>query len=124
MYPELNHPALWDGFVRWGYQGYLKFDKKPDNTYKKTPGFNSLDASKQTLFNLLRNYIEVYIGKDKHLRIWEQSKAIKGIEDMKNWDLITAAGGALMGAQSDFHKWIKNDTEKKYDISSYFGKRR
>lgn len=124
MFPEINHPALWDGFVRSNCNNFLKRDKKPDGIYKNTPGFNSVDASKQILFNHLRNYIEVHCEREKHIRILEQCKSIKGIEDMKNWDLVTAAGGAIMGANSDFDRFMKVEKKTGYDIGMYFGRRR
>lgn len=124
IYPEINHPVVWDYFVARGYGGFLKYAIAVDGRLKKTPGFNSLDASKQDIFNSLRNYIEVHGHRERHIRILDQIKAIKGIDDMKNYDLFTAAGGCLLGDKSEFDKLIKaTNASNSVDIGRVLGYR-
>lgn len=107
MYPERNHDLIIKHFVRRGYacnnliQGYLKYDIDPTTgRYVEQPGWYSSTDTKQDLFKALRNYIEWHIHREKHYDLVLQLKAIKNIEQMTKYDLLTACGGALMSSSN------------------------
>lgn len=120
MYPENNLDDLIKYFDDRGYGGYLKYDTDViTGNFKSRPGFSSLEKSKQTLFSGIRDYIEKHIHRDPHLDFIMECQKIQGIDDMTNWDLLTAVGGAIMGSKSSYSKIIKMNTEK-VDALSYF----
>ncbi len=124
MYPEINVPAVWTYFDQRGYNGYLKYDidHKTGNP-KNTPGFNSLEGSKQELFNGVRDYIEKHIHRELHLDLMMEFKEIPGIEDMTSFDLFTAGAGCLRGTKSRYSDLVKQVSQA-VNISSYFEKRK
>ncbi len=123
MYPEINVDRVWSYFNQRGYTGYLLFDiDHKTGVPKNTPGFNSLEGSKQDLFNGVRDYIEKHIHREVHLDLIMEFKDIPGIEHMNKFDLFTAGAGCLRGTKSQYTQLIKKDSEK-VDISSYFERR-
>ena len=116
-YPEINIPLLWDYLVSRGYSGYLSYDKLPDGSYKKTPGFNSTGASQQKVFGKVQEYIENHGHRERHLNFLKQCKEIRGIEELTDYDVFLAAGGNLMGLDSDYYKNIARITNQKNTIS-------
>lgn len=123
MYPEINVAAVWKHFDDRGYGGFLKYDiDHKTNNYSNTPGFNSLEKSKQDLFNSARDYIEKHAHREVHLDYLVECKDIIGLEDMTNWDLFTAGSGAIMGSKSNHSKIIAINTEK-IDIGEYVQQR-
>lgn len=122
MYPESNIPKIWEYFEARSYGGFLKFDidiktGKPKNT----PGFNSEgnNSTKQDLFNSLRDYIERHGMRECHADLLVECKEIKTIMEMTDYDLLTAAGGCLLGAKGEFIKLAK-PVQPKSDIGDYF----
>jgi hypothetical protein len=98
MYPERNKEALWKFFIEQGLAGYLLYDvdiltgKQSDK-----PGFFSLEKSKDDLFRELKKYID-YRGHDEDFPPFlQECKDIRGPEQMKLFDRLTAHGGALLG---------------------------
>jgi len=100
MYCEQNIKLIWKHFVKRKHSGYLKY--KIDETTGKPrefPGFYSLTASKQELFGAIKTYIKWHIHREKHLKLVEQFRSIRGVEYMTDYDLLTAGGAALLGSQ-------------------------
>jgi hypothetical protein len=124
-YPEINIPLLWDYLVMRGYSGYLSYDKLPNGTYKKTPGYNSLGASQQKIFAKNQEYIENHGHRECHLNYLSQCKDIRGIEELTDYDIFLSAGGNLMGLDSDYFKNISRITNaKSVGVNDIFGKHR
>lgn len=108
-YPEINVPDVWDKFVEWGFEGLLLYDYDPIQQKKKeTPGFNSVEVVKQDLFLEIKQYIELHGAREKHIRILKQCLDIRGLEDMTNYDLFTAAAGCLRGVKSQYSKLLRS----------------
>lgn len=109
VYPEINVPDVWDRFVEWGFEGMLLYDYDPIQQKKKeTPGFSSVEGVKQDLFLEMKQYIELHGRRDKHIRILRQCLDIRGLEDMTNYDLFTAASGCLRGLKSQYARLLKS----------------
>lgn len=125
MFPEINVPNIWDYFKRRHYDGFLLYGRDPAGKYRKTPGFNSQTASKQALFNKYKQYIEQRIHKEDHLELIQELIKINTLKDMTHYDLFTAGGGALLGAESDYAKFISGefglgDSDFGIDVDDYF----
>ena len=100
VYPERNITNTWEYFVRKGFGGYLKYDinlstGKPNDK----PGYWIGAGGKDEMFQLLHDYIERNAFRERHLAFLIEAKNIRGPEYLKNFDLIAAAGAALMGAR-------------------------
>lgn len=123
MYPEINVAAVWKHFDDRGYGGFLKYDiDTKSGNFSNTPGFNSLEKSKQDLFNCARDFIEKHAHREVHLDYLMECKDIIGLEDMTNWDLFVAGSGAIMGSKSNHSKIISINTAK-MDIGEYVQER-
>ena len=117
-YPENNVRTTIKYFIQRGYWGYLKYDvDEVTGDIKDTPGFRTTGStagnSKQALFNVLRDYIEHRVHVDKHINIWTECRKIRNMDEMHSYDLLTAAGGCLLGAQSIYDKLLKQSQETK-----------
>lgn len=124
-YPEINLPLLWDYMIRRGYGGYLSYDKLPDGTYKKTPGFNSSGSSQQRVFQKNQEYIENHGKRERHLLYLNECKNIRGIEELTDYDVFLSAGGNLIGLESDYYKHIGRITNQKMlNLGDIFPKRK
>lgn len=120
MYPEINVAKVWEWFEARGYAGYLKYDidirsGKP----KMTPGFNSEGPTKQELFNGIRDYIQKHGHRERHPDFLGECKEIKSIEEMTDYDLLTACGGALMGAKANLVV-VKKAEPQKENVDTYY----
>jgi hypothetical protein len=103
MYPENNVSEFIKFIIDRGYGGYLLYDidiqtGKPKNN----PGFSSQRGSKTRLFNLVRDWVNFHAHRCRHYDLLEEIFNIRGLEDMTNYDLFTAAAGCLMGKQSSY----------------------
>lgn len=107
MYPENNIDLIWRHFEDEGYMGFLQFDiDHKTNKIKTTPGFNATEISKQTVFNEIRDHIELHGHRECHLDMLQQCKDITDMSEMTDYDLIPVMGGCLMGAKSKLGKII------------------
>lgn len=123
MYPETNKRYVWKHFDDRGYGGYMKYDiDVKTNNFKDTPGYTSLEKSKQDLFNAVRDYIEKHAHRCMHLDFLNECKEISGVDDMTNYDLFTAGAGAIMGSKSKHAKIISINSTP-VNISQYAKKR-
>ena len=121
MYPEVNVSRVWDWFVSRKYGGYLYYDiDEKTGKKKKTPGFNSLTATKNDLFAAYMNYIKLHGMKEMHSELLVECLDIPGIEKMKDFDLFTAGGGCLLAAQKLIYKTFIDDKATDLDVGDYF----
>lgn len=113
MYPEMNVPVIQKHFERRKYGGYLKYDFDDiAGVTSKNPGFNTkVGHIKQDLFNAIRDYIEKHGMRERHFDILDQCKSIKGLEELTNYDLFTAAAGALVGSDNGYGGHIEEKQE-------------
>ena len=56
---------------------------------------------------------------EKGYKFYKQ-KAIRGLEDMTNYDLFTACGGCFIGSESDYGERMQDNNEATNDLSDYF----
>lgn len=120
MFPEINVTAIWDHFIERGYGGFLKYERLPNGKFKNTPGFNSGEGNKQKIFDGHRDYIQNHAHRERHIEILQEQKAIRGLEDMTNYDLFTACGGCFIGSESDYGERMQDNNEATNDLSDYF----
>jgi hypothetical protein len=78
-------------------------------------------GTKVEMMNLLRSHIAFRGHKENHLSLLLECKSIKGIEFVTNFDLLAAAGAALMGSRSSYSKIIERiQTKSDGNISAAF----
>lgn len=107
LFPETNKKGLLQKFVEWGYSGYLLYDIDPLTGRKKdNPGFFTFDGLKDDIFAYLKDYIDYRSHKEVHLNLLQELKDIRGQEEMTKYDLLTAAGGCLVGSRSRYRELI------------------
>jgi hypothetical protein len=121
-YPEVNLPLIIEHFTKRKHLGYLKFGiDKATGKFRRTAGFSSLGDSKADLFNAVTDYLQKHCHRLKHKDLLLQCKRIKGLDDMKNNDLFTAAGGCLLGAQQvSYRDSVREVKVEAVSIYDYF----
>ena len=98
MYPETNVDSLWRYFEKRGFDGYLKYDVDDKGRFKDRPGIYSMESNKQDMFGLMQKHINDHVLRERHPDLLTQMKDIAAIDDMTNFDLLTAALLALWGS--------------------------
>ena len=98
MYPESNVTNLIEHFETRGFDGYLKYDVDNQGRFKKNPGMYSMESSKQDMFGLMQHHIKDHVLRERHPDLLSQMKDIAAIDDMTNYDLLTASLLALWGS--------------------------
>lgn len=124
MYPEMNVDHVARLFKEWGYEGYLLYDVDPRTGQRKNnPGFHTAGSVgiKQKIFSYLGDDIQLHGHRWEHVELIEECLAIKGVDDMKDFDLFTAAGGCLLAEKSEYAKQLYHFTNSKYDVSDFWG---
>jgi len=120
VYPETNVPTTYEYFIRHNFGGFLLYDiDKYTNRLKEKPGMDSLERSKQEIFSRWRDYVDNRIHKEQHMDIINELKTIRGIEQMRHFDLIAAGGMALMGAKSSYGKHLKQSDQTDYNLEDF-----
>lgn len=123
MNPEINVELIWDYFDERGYGGFLMYRYDPKvQKLAKTPGSNTNDKIKQSIFGEFMQYIENEGDDDNHIEVFEEARDIAGIEDMTNFDLFTAVGYAFLGTLPNFDDYEEVEDEGD-DLSRYVKKR-
>lgn len=101
VYPENNVETTFEYFIRHGFGGYLLYDIDPiSGQMKDKPGVFNLETSKLRLFSLLRDYLHFHSHKEEFFEFLKECKDIRGMEEMRMYDRLTAHGMALMAEQS------------------------
>lgn len=117
QFPENNIKDIWRHYEQRGRAGYLRYEiDVKTRLYKSTPGFDSLAESKQRLFNKTRDFIQDHGHKCVHLKLLMQWKEIEYMDQMTDYDLLTAAGGCLLGSPQIMH--LMRSEEKKPERKS------
>lgn len=120
VYPEQNITSVYEYFIKMKYGGYLLYDvDKWTGDYKKKPGVDSLERSKQELFSLLRDYIDHRCHVEPFADFLQECKDITGIEMMRNYDRLAAHGIALMGSKSVTLDDMRKNISPNYNIEDY-----
>lgn len=113
MHPEAELPDIQEYFDQRGYYGYLSFDVDPNTNVRRTQAGFLSRTQKKELFDKLRDYIEEHGHRECHIDFLKQCKDIQAIEQMTDYDLLVACGGALLGTKSYINNFIKSQPEIK-----------
>ena len=97
MFPELNVSKIWDEFTVNGFGGYLFYGETLDGVIDKTPGETTTEKVKEDIFMLWQKYVRYNGQREEHKEILSELKLINGPKDMKDFDIFTAGGYALLG---------------------------
>jgi len=123
MFPERNIAIIWNHFVNRGYGGYLKYRRKLNGTWDTNPGFYNKGEVPQKIMTLAQSYVENFIELERHIDVLRQLKNIRGVNELTNYDLLVAFGGALIGSETDYGQFYdEKDLQGKsgIDISKLF----
>ena len=101
-FPESNVPAVIDYFNRVGFGGFLKYDKDKYGNFKRIAGVHVGEEEKQKEFLLHRDYIKRRGAYEKHIDYLTEAKNIPDPTQLTKYDLLAAAGAALMGEQINY----------------------
>jgi hypothetical protein len=119
-YPEVNIPACIEWAQERGFAGYFLYDIDwKTGKYKSVPGFSSQGESKQSLFNVTRDYIETRGHVEWHSDFLTECKDIQSMEEMTDYDLFTAGAGALKGCKSKMPLFAKQATQEVKKLGIY-----
>jgi hypothetical protein len=106
---ERNKSGLWKYIIDRGYGGYLVFMQNSDGTIEKQPGIWTGQGlgSKDFMFNMVRDYINDRIHKEKHVNLLREMKDISSPEKLRHFDLLTAFMCSLVGASHGYQLRFK-----------------
>lgn len=124
MFPEINIPIVWNYFKKRGFLGYLKYYIGPDGRKSVTPGFYNKGHWQQALFNAHKKFIELHCHREQHLSVLEQCYNIKGVEELTDYDLFVAVGGAYLGAEIEIDERLIPGNRKRVAIENFVKERR
>lgn len=99
VYPENNIPLIHDKFLEWGFGGYLMYYVDQFGRMSPMSGRQTNEKVKQDIFALYATHINNMGWYDDHEEILEECMKIPGPEGMKDYDVFTAGGYAMMGAE-------------------------
>jgi hypothetical protein len=121
MNPEINIANIIDHFNRRCRSGYLFYAvDKATGKMRNTPGYSSLGASKQEMFNLFISYLQNHCHRERHAELLNDCKNIKGLDDMTNYDRWAAAAGCLKGASELWEEPTYSKQKEGRDITDVF----
>lgn len=121
MYPENNINEIEKLFKKWGYKGYLLYDIDPYTGRKRNnAGFYSGGNSKQELFNRGIEFIDYHGERCDIIEILKEFGAIRGLDDMTNYDLLTSVFGCLRGQEEILRRTAYNSKPKSVDVGGVF----
>jgi hypothetical protein len=119
-YPEINIADCIEWAHEKGFAGYFLYDIDwKTGKYKSVPGFSSQSPSKQSLFNVTRDYIETRGHKECHVTFLNECKDIQDMSEMTDYDLFTACAGALLGCKSKMPLFAKQATQEVKKLGIY-----
>ena len=93
----------------WGYYVCLMYEiDRASGKKSEKPGFYTLEASKNDLFSLTKDYIMFRGHVEEHLSYLQECKDIRGLEQMGKFDRFTAHGACLLGSQQNYYNVIRD----------------
>jgi hypothetical protein len=126
MYPENNINLIQPKFIDWGYGGYLHYDVNIETGQQKNnSGYSVAGQSgtiKNTMFDLAKTDINLNIHKFDHPDIIEQMLAITSKEKLRDYDMLSAYLGSLLGKNSVIYLTRMGEVQgtNKIDVSNFF----
>jgi hypothetical protein len=124
MYPENNIDEIEKQFKKWGYKGYLLYDIDPKTGKKKNnAGFFSGGTSKQSLFNRGIEFIDHHGARCDIIEILKEFGAIRGLDDMTNYDLLTSVFGCLRAQEEILRRVSRKGQVTAVDVGGVFRQR-
>jgi hypothetical protein len=120
FFPENNVDHSWMYFERMEFGGYLRYESDPQGKERPKPGFNSNTGSKQSLFDGIRNFVNVHGRRVRHIELIKEWLEIRGTDDMPNRDLFVASAGCLKGSISANNLEFEDNEESYVDLLQLF----
>lgn len=111
MYPENNVDVIDVKFKEWGFGGYLLYYIDMQGRMSPMSGRVTNEGVKQEIFNQWMSYINFYGKYEEHDELLDEALNIGDPQNMKDYDLFTAGGYALMGADVLMNNYIDEEEE-------------
>lgn len=112
LYPENNIPRLYQNFLKWGLGNYLLYDMNPETGERasKPGGYagSGEQGRKQDLFQDMEEHLKRNVEREMHIEILNDCQEIVELKDMTKYDIFASSGWALLGAKSNYHKFVEN----------------
>jgi hypothetical protein len=124
MFPEINIPLIWNYFVKRGYDPYLLYELMPNGQLKTTPGFFAKGPYQQRIFLKHQQYIERHCHRQRHIDVLEEAKSIKGVEELKDYDLFVSTGGSYIADECAYIEDVERKKGAKVNLGIYIKKKR
>lgn len=123
MNPETNVEFVRKWFEDHGYGSMLVY-RYQNGKYDTLGGIDTNERVKQKIFQLYQSQVERHCHRECHGQLLNEIMSIKGVDDMTNWDLFSAGGFAMIGADNylgDVNKAKQNNTtQNDGGISDYY----
>jgi hypothetical protein len=107
---ERNKTRLWEYFIDMGFGGYLMYmvDPKTGEQFDKPGLFTGQGlGSKDEYFNALRDYSYSHVERERHIGLLDEMEAIQKPDQMRFYDLLTAAAVAFVGKRYGNQSMLK-----------------
>jgi len=118
IYPESNKTRLIEYVIDRGRGGYLKYDVDiKTGKVKEQPGYWAATSSKSDGFGLVKDWIVNHAHKCNHIRLLEEIRNIRSMDELTKYDGLASWIAARMGSQSSYGKMVDNRSQQKVDLS-------
>jgi hypothetical protein len=119
IYPENNKTRLIEYVLDRNRGGYLKYDIDPRTAKtSEKPGYYATNSSKSDAFGELKDWVTYHAHKCKHLKLMEEIRNIRTMDELTKNDGLAAWLAALMGSRSPYGKVLDNALVQKVDLGS------
>ncbi len=119
IYPENNKTRLIEYIIDRGRGGYLKYDIDPrTGKIADKPGYYATVGSKSDGFGLLKDWVAYHAMKCDILRLLEEIRNIRTMDEMTKYDGLASWIAALKGGLSAYGKVVDRVSNTKVDLGS------
>lgn len=118
QYSENNNDKILDFFKNNLCNGLLLYDVDPFGKSAPNAGYHVGSTTKDKIFTLYMNYIDVYGKYEKHGDLLEECRSIQGPSEMTLYDLFASGGGCLLALENRNIKRINDisDNTSSFDV--------
>lgn len=117
---ERNKERLWEYFVDNGYGGYLLYLADPSGVIKDKPGVYAQTASKDALFQCIRDYLEFRCHVEDHIEFLSDAREIRDPRQLSRFDRLAAVGWSLYGSKNSNYAMAIQRIDGDMDLSEWY----
>jgi len=118
IFPERNKTRLIEHIIGRGRGGYLKYNISPVTGRQETePGYWASSETKQDGMGYTKDWIMDHAHRCNHLRLLEEMRNIRLIEELTRYDGLASFLACMMGSKSTYGKIQDRQSSSKIDLS-------